>query len=123
MNIIIDTHIFLWLASDPSRISDQQMNYLKNRENRVFLSAMSVAELMIKHSLEKITINFDIVEVAKAMDIAILDFNGNDALALGTLPFHHKDPFDRMIIAQALTNDFSVVTVDHKFRYYDCTLL
>jgi PIN domain nuclease of toxin-antitoxin system len=76
---------------------------------------MSIAELMIKSSIGKINIEFSPIEMSQKMQIEILDFSGIHALALGKLPFHHKDPFDRMIIAQALVNKISLMSDDSKF--------
>jgi len=84
---------------------------------------MSIAELMIKSSLGKIDIAFDPLEMAKKMRIEILDFSGAAAMALGTLPFHHRDPFDRMIIAQAVTNRLFLMSDDSKFLKYDCKII
>ena len=79
--------------------------------------------MMIKSSIGKLEIDFDIMKMIDSMDIKLLNFTGNDALYLGTLPFHHKDPFDRMIISQAIVNDFFIISVDDKFKNYECKLL
>ncbi len=123
MKILADTHIYLWMLSDPGKLSDIRRYELESPANELFLSAMSIAELMIKQSIGKITIAFDPVEMAEKMGMAILDFSGKDALTLGQLPLHHKDPFDRMLIAQALTNGLAVMSNDRKFQQYDCKLI
>ncbi len=122
MNIIIDTHIFLWLLSDPKKI-ESKTSLLENTDNNIYLSSMSIAEIMIKHSIGKLNFNFDALYLAKQMGVEILSFKGTDAIYLRVLPLHHKDPFDRMIIAQALANDYFIMTVDNKFSIYDCKLL
>nr|WP_300459886.1 type II toxin-antitoxin system VapC family toxin [Desulfobacula sp.] len=96
---------------------------MESPANEVFLSAMSIAELMIKSSIGKINIEFDPIEMAKQMQIDILDFSGTHAMALGKLPFHHKDPFDRMIIAQALVNKIALMSDDSKFSNYNCHII
>ena len=118
MNILIDTHIFLWLAVSPQKISKNSLELLQDRKNRLLLSAMSVAELMIKESIGQIEIPFDILEAAEKMGMELLDFDAASALRLGTLPFHHKDPFDRMLIAQAITHRLIFCTVDEKIVFY-----
>lgn len=123
MTIIIDTHIFLWLLNDPSRIKPEHMLYIENTTNKIFLSSISIAELMIKKSIGKLAFNFNALEMAENMGIEILGFNGFDALQLETLPLHHKDPFDRMIIAQAQASEFSMISYDKKFSFYDCDLI
>lgn len=123
MKILIDTHIFLWMLSCPEKINTKRRYELESPANEVILSAMSIAELMIKSSIKKINIEFDPLEMAKKMQIDVLDFSGIHAMALGKLPFHHKDPFDRMIIVQALVNKVALMTDDSKFLNYNCNLI
>ena len=123
MTIIIDTHIFLWLLNDPVRIKPEHMDSIENTANKIFLSSLSVAELVIKKSIGKLHFDFDILEMAKDMEIEILDFTGFDAVQLEALPLHHKDPFDRMIIAQAHSNKYPIISYDSKFSFYDCRLI
>jgi len=61
--------------------------------------------------------------MTEEMGAEVLGFNGFDAIKLGTLPLHHKDPFDRMIISQALSNQFNIISYDNKFKLYDCKLI
>ena len=123
MKILIDTHIFLWMLSFPGKLNDKRRYDLETPANEIFLSTMSIAELMIKHSIGKIHIDFDPLEMAKKMRIEMLDFSGIDAMMLGQLPLHHKDPFDRMIIAQSIVNGFSLMSDDPKFLEYDCKVI
>ena len=123
MKIIIDTHIFLWLIFETKKIKAKQMKYLEDRENTLYLSAMSIAEMMIKKSMGNLEIDFDMLKMIDEMGLEILDFDGKSALQLGTLPFHHRDPFDRMIISQAISNDYRLLSEDKKFKMYDCNLI
>ncbi len=118
MEILIDTHIFLWLASDPGKLSKKHMLLLKERKNRLYLSAMSIAEVMIKQSIGQIDIPFDMMKACEMMEINLLDFDAASAMKLGTLPMHHKDPFDRMLIAQAITHSMTFCTIDRKMAFY-----
>ncbi len=118
MEILIDTHIFLWLASNPDKLSKKHLALLQARKNRLYLSAMSIAELMIKHSIGQIDIPFDMMKACEMMEINLLDFDAVSAMKLGTLPMHHKDPFDRMLIAQAITHKMTFCTVDRKMEFY-----
>lgn len=118
MNIIIDTHIFLWLLNDPSKINDTHLGYLKDTNNNIYLSTMSMVELIIKSSVGKLTVDFDIEQAANAMGVEIISFDSKDALQLSKLPLHHKDPFDRMIITQAISNDYLLISDDSKFEQY-----
>jgi len=123
VKILIDTHIFLWMLSCPEKINDKRRYELESPANEVFLSAMSISELMIKSSIGKINIEFDPLEMMKKMQIDVLDFAGIHAMAMGELPFYHKDPFDRMIIAQALVNKFVLMSDDSKFLKYNCKII
>ena len=96
---------------------------MESPSNEVLLSAMSIAELMVKSGIGKIKIEFDPIEMAEKMQLDILDFSGADAMVLGDLPLHHKDPFDRMIIAQAICNKLSLMSDDSKFSNYNCKLI
>jgi PIN domain nuclease of toxin-antitoxin system len=123
MNIIIDTHIFLWALSDSSKLIDSKRSVLEDLSNTIYVSAVSIAELMIKASLKKLQIDFDPVAIAKESGFALLDFNGEAALLLKDMPFHHKDPFDRMLIAQSISNNYPIMTEDPKISLYDCRVL
>jgi len=123
VKILVDTHIFLWMLSYPDKLNEKRRYELASPANEVFLSAMSIAELMIKRSIGKIDLEFDPLEMAQKMGLEILSFSGAEAMVLGALPFHHKDPFDRMLIAQALINRLSLMSDDSKFLQYDCKII
>ena len=123
MNIIIDTHIFLWLAADLQKINQKHLKYIKNIENNIYLSSLSIVEIMIKKSIGNLDFEGDILRVLDEMGIDILDFDARSALMLGLLPFYHRDPFDRMIISQAITKKYKIISADKKFKLYDCKLL
>ena len=123
MNIIIDTHIFLWLAGDLKKVNDKYMRYIEDTNNNIYLSSLSIAEIMIKKSIGNLDFDGDILLILDEMGVDVLDFDANSALVLGTLPFHHRDPFDRMIISQAITKQYRIISVDKKFKLYNCELL
>ncbi|MCP4751357.1 MAG: type II toxin-antitoxin system VapC family toxin [Proteobacteria bacterium] len=89
----------------------------------MFLSAMSIVELMIKHSIGKIEIKFNPVEKAEEMGIEILGFSGIEAMDLGDVPLHYRDTFNRMLIAQAVTNGMKLMSDDSKFLNYGCKII
>ncbi|MBN1759834.1 MAG: type II toxin-antitoxin system VapC family toxin [Chitinispirillaceae bacterium] len=123
MRIILDTHIFLWCLAEPENLSEQQRNEIETLANTVMVSAISIAELMIKSSLGKLALSFDPVEKAREAGFDLLDFSAKDALLLGTLPFHHRDPFDRMLIAQSISNNYPIISNDTKFCSYACRVI
>jgi PIN domain nuclease of toxin-antitoxin system len=123
VNIIIDTHILLWSLADPDRLRDTQRRELETRTNTIFVSSVSMAEIMIKASLGKLDPPADLAEVITESGFEFLDFSASDALPLKDLPYHHRDPFDRMLIAQSLSRDYFLMSDDEKIRLYACPLV
>lgn len=123
MKLIIDTHIFLWALSEPSKIDAKRRNILELQTNIVFVSSVTIAELMIKTSIGKLQIQFDPVDLAIQSGFELLDFTGQDALFLKDLPFHHRDPFDRMLISQSLATRYPLMTDDNKIKRYTCKII
>jgi PIN domain nuclease of toxin-antitoxin system len=123
MNIIIDTHIFLWALSEPSKIATDKLLALEDLSNTIFVSAVSIAKLMIKTSIKKIQIDFNPVALAEESGFALLDFNADAALLLKDMPFHHKDPFDRMLISQSIAYNYPIMTEDSKIKMYECRVI
>lgn len=123
MKLLLDTHTFLWSISDPARIPAAQREQVESLANIVYVSAVSVAEIMIKASIGKLCVDFDPNEQIIEAGFEPLDFSGRDAIRLGKLPFHHRDPFDRMLISQAMERRLRVVTQDPAFKQYDCRLI
>ena len=123
MNTIIDTPIFLWALSEPEKLDGTKRVFLEDLANTVYVSAVTIAELMIKTSIGKLEINFDPVEMAKKSGFALLDFSSEAALLLKNLPFHHRDPFDRMLIVQSLSSNYPIMTQDPKFAQYGCRVI
>ena len=123
MKIIIDTHMYLWALSEPDKISEARRSALEDLSNTIYVSAVSIAEIMIKASLQKLPIDFDPVALAKESGFRLLDFSAEAALLLKDMPFHHKDPFDRMLIAQSIANRYPIMTEDPKIGLYDCQVI
>lgn len=123
MRLILDTHIFLWALSDPGRIEPGRLVEIETQANIVYVSSISIAEVMMKASIGKLKVNFDYVELARQSGFELLDFRSEEALVLRDLPFHHRDPFDRMLIAQSITNQYPIATDDPQFQPYDCRLI
>jgi PIN domain nuclease of toxin-antitoxin system len=123
MKIIIDTHIFLWAVSEPEKLSPKQAEILERPSNTIYVSSITITEIMIKVSIDKLKIDFDPISIAKESGFELLDFSSKDALALQTMPFYHKDPFDRMLISQSLNQDYHLMSDDNKFGQYGCKLI
>ncbi len=112
MKLLLDTHTFLWAISEPDRIPERQRSHIISLANIVYVSAVNVAEIMIKASIGKLQFEFDPNEQIIEAGFEALDFSGRDAIRLRELPFHHRDPFDRMLISQAIERNLYVVTQD-----------
>ncbi len=123
MNIIIDTHIFLWALAHPDKISKAKRTELEDLSNTIYVSSISIAEIAIKASIGKLRIEFDPVAMARESGFLLLDFDSQSAFLLKDLPFHHRDPFDRMLIAQSMTTRFPIMTEDPKITLYDCQVI
>ena len=127
MKLLLDTCCWLWWLSDTSKLSPQQLKAITNRRNQLFLSTASIWEISIKVNSNKLIIPQSLnklVEQQCLMDnITILDIKPHDAIQVGILDMHHKDPFDRMIIAQASRENLTVITSDLIFQKYGISIL
>jgi PIN domain nuclease of toxin-antitoxin system len=123
MKIILDTHILLWSLSEPDRIEKEKIDHIKDPSNIIYVSSVSIAEIAIKSSIGKLHIEGDLLEAVQETGFELLPFTAREAVLLKDLPFHHKDPFDRMLICQSMINKHPVLTDDDMFRLYDCALI
>lgn len=122
MKILLDTHIFLWAISEPENLGTKWRHELETMANTIYVSSITVAEIMIKSSIGKLDVHFDPVAVIENSGFEQLDFRSEDAVLLKEMPFHHRDPFDRMLIAQSIANKMRLMSDDKKFSLYSCKL-
>jgi len=119
MRLLLDTVTFLFAIESPERLSRTAMSALQNPANLRELSTVSLAEIALKNAVGKLAITKDDVATAiEDLQLKILPYTVDHALRLFELPLHHRDPFDRQIIAQALAENIPVVTCDPQFRHY-----
>lgn len=123
MRILIDTHIYLWALAAPERLSPGHRSELISLANTIYVSSISIAEIMIKASLGRLSFDFDPIEYTEKAGFQPLNFSAADALLLKDLPFHHRDPFDRMLIAQSIAQKAKIMSSDANFTRYDCDLI
>jgi PIN domain nuclease of toxin-antitoxin system len=127
MRLLLDTHAFLWLDEAPEKLSSMAEAACRDTANTLHLSLASVWEMQIKIQIGKLTLEDPLQEMIRrhqAQNGLVLEtIDLSDILFLDTLPLHHRDPFDRMIIAQALQRGFHVVTVDKAFEAYQAPVL
>ncbi|MGA8431186.1 MAG: type II toxin-antitoxin system VapC family toxin [Candidatus Sulfotelmatobacter sp.] len=119
MRLLLDTAVLIYAMQSPERLSVRADVALRLPQNALELSAISLSEIAIKSAVGKLKISAESArEAAEGLDIRILPFTAEHAFRLFELPLHHRDPFDRQIIAQALVEKVSVVTPDDKFERY-----
>ena len=118
MNYLLDTHVFLWMLSAPDRLSREAADLIRNPNNSVHVSAVTAFEIAIKQSLGKLKVRTHLYEELGARGLVELPFSYTHGEHIRKLPKHHSDPFDRMLIAQAIIEGFILVTHDRKFRDY-----
>lgn len=127
MRCLLDTHAFLWFIEDDSRLCAHASGLILDPANQRLLSIASLWEIAIKAGLGRLTVSSSFPELVEQHVLG----NGMELLpilpthleAFTKLPFHHKDPFDRLIIAQAMSEDLPVITRDAAFSSYDITVL
>ncbi len=127
MRILLDTQVFLWLKAEPERLSKTTLEQLSDEANEVLLSAASAWEIGIKCALGKLTLpGAPSIYVPRRMaqsKIAGLPITHPHALRAGELPPHHRDPFDRLLVAQAQIERLALLTADAQLHAYDVRTL
>ena len=127
MNILLDTHVLLWWAVDDPQLPVRLRQALESPDNQVFLSSASVWELVIKQGLGRIRLPDEPTDWLQAYltqyGLLPLAIEHSHALAIRDLPPKHKDPFDRMLIAQAVCEGMTLATADQAIRQYDVPVL
>ncbi len=127
MNFLLDTHSFIWFIEDNPSLSAQARIIIEEPSNDLLLSIASVWEMAIKVSLGKLQIrqSFDrfIPDQLMLNNINLLDITISHTLHIATLPFHHRDPFDRLLIAQSLIEGIPLISIDTLFDTYGVSRL
>jgi len=126
MKTLLDTHTFLWFLDGNEELSKQARMIIENPQNEKFISIASFWEIAIKNSLGKLTLDVPFAELkneAIKNSFKVLPISFEDTLKLNKLPFHHRDPFDRIIISQAIVNNLTIVSCDKNFIFYYDNLL
>jgi len=119
LRLLLDTAVLIYAVESPERLSKRAVTALKNQENVLEISPVSLAEIAIKSALRKLSVSAAIARQAiQELDIRVLPYTAEHAYRLFDLPLYHGDPFDRQIIAQALSENIPVVTSDKKFSLY-----
>lgn len=127
MNFLLDTHTFLWFLSDNLEMSATAKAIIENPQNTLYLSVASVWEMAIKASIGKLELPLPLVtfidQQLQDNDIQLLEIKTRHLGIVATLPFHHKDPFDRLLIAQSKSENMTLLSADSVFHRYEITRL
>ena len=123
MRVLIDTHVFIWWTSDVKKLSSRVHNLLLDPSTEAILSVVSIWEMQIKMSLGKLQFRTALSELVddeiNRNRIELLPLSLSHIYALSNLPHHHRDPFDRILIAQSMEEDLQILSIDEMFDTYD----
>lgn len=122
MTLLLDTHIALWAITGDSSLGEDFLDRLRHDPD-IYLSPVSLWEIVIKQGIGKLPGPADLAERVLDMGFLELPVTHRHAIAAGRLPLHHRDPFDRMLVAQASTEGFALVSRDESVALYDVDIL
>lgn len=123
MQILLDTHILLWWLTDSSKLSSKARELIADPANTIIVSAATAWEISIKQTLGKISIEGDLETEVRANGFGSLPIGFSHAAAVRDLPAIHRDPFDRILIAQAQVENLSILTADRHISKYPVTVI
>jgi PIN domain nuclease of toxin-antitoxin system len=127
VKLLLDTHVLLWVRGDPDRLKSDTRGILADPANEVFVSVVSLWELLIKSRVGKLNVDIDVMiaGMAPASKLQLLGITPHHLRALNGLPFYpqHRDPFDHLIIAQAISDGMTLVTQDRNAPLYSVQVM
>jgi len=126
MELLLDTHAFIWFINGDSQLPEKTIEKIKDIKVKCFVSVASIWEIAIKMSLGKLELNGgfdDLSRLMKKYDIEVLPISFEHIQKLINLEFHHRDPFDRIIICQSLVERFTIVSKDENFPKYKVKIM
>lgn len=123
MRLLLDTHVVIWAQEEPKRLSAATRQAIETEENEIFVSVVSPWELAIKGPREGLRVPDDLEEQLVRQCITLLPVLWRHTDSLRSMAYHHRDPFDRMLVAQALAEGLTIVTADRKLRDYPVSLM
>jgi PIN domain nuclease of toxin-antitoxin system len=127
MKLLLDTHTFIWWAIQKARLSAAALAAMQNTQNQLMLSIASLWETQLKTQLGKLHFNLPLSQLIEDQQringLQLLPIEPDHIYALGQLPYRHKDPFDRLLIAQTLTENLPMVSADPEFTTYPVQII
>lgn len=118
MKFLLDTHVLLWWMNNSRELPRETQGLIADRENAVFVSTVALWEIWLKESLGKLAVPANFNEKVSEQGFTMLPLAAAHTRAVARLPWHHRDPFDRMLIAQAQVEGLTLLTADAKARAY-----
>ena len=118
-NYLLDTHVLIWWLENNPKLSREGYDLINNGENNIYISSATIWEISIKSSLNKLKIASNYLDILRKNNFLDLNINFTHTVNVENLPYHHHDPFDRMLITQAKIENLTIITHDQKFSRYD----
>jgi len=126
MNYLLDTHVLIWFLNGDKSLSAKARKAIESDNASNFVSIASLWEIAIKLSLDRLSIKVPFDKLSDELEknnFQLLPITFNDTVILSSLAFHHRDPFDRLIISQSIANEFTLISKDKEFSSYKIKLL
>jgi len=123
MRLLLDTHVLLWWLNDSPELSQDAKNAISKQDNMVYISSVCIWEIVIKQSLGKLSMPDNWKETLEAEPFSRLTITWDHAFEVRKLPEIHRDPFDRLLVAQAMIEELVLVTNDEHIRKYNVATL
>jgi PIN domain nuclease of toxin-antitoxin system len=123
VRLLVDTNVALWTIEEPERLTDDTLRTMSDTNNQLFVSSATVWEAYIKHASGKLPLLDDFFDQLEGAGMEELPVTFRHARAAGLLPLHHRDPFDRMLVAQAQVERLTLVTRDAQLAAYGVPIL
>ena len=121
MKYLLDTHAIIWIFEDAPQISSKVKDIIRDTDNKIFISSVSLWEIAIKVNLNKLDLKIELHEllmIIKNSEIVVIQIEDAFLEKLSSLPYIHKDPFDRLIVSSAIIEDLIIITSDENIRKY-----
>ena len=123
MNLLLDTHVLLWWLDDPILLSKQALAAIKEPDNEIIISVVSAWEIAIKKALGKLEAPENLKQMIEDAGFVLMPVDYEHVWEVKDLPFHHDDPFDRLLVAQTKVEYLTLVTRDSRLKAYDIPIL
>lgn len=126
MKLLLDSHAFIWFVTGDAQLSPRVRREIESKESEIYLSAASVWEIAIKTGLGRLTLPMpldDYLVEKRGQGLRALPVEWHHAAAVAKLPHHHRDPFDRLLVAQALIEDLPLASSDPELRLYGVKII